>query len=156
MEELDRRALIKKGAITIAVTSTCVCGLGGCAAYTKVSRTPAVNPAAIAIKDNVVTVDLSKEPNLSRIGGAVKVVRADIPESLMIARVGENRFDAVSLLCTHRGVELEYDHGQTRFECPSIGNSVFALNGQNVSGPASRSLKRYAAFLKSGTVTIVV
>ncbi len=156
MADIDRRDFIKKGAASIAVTSACLCGLNGCATYTGISDTPAANPEAVAFDGTVLTVDLASEPALRQIGGAVKVRNTDLPDELIIARVEESRYVIASLLCTHRGVELEYDHEKTRFQCPSLGSSVFALDGARVSGMARQPLKSYEAVLKGDILAIRV
>lgn len=154
MSDLSRRDFVKKTATKAAAVSACVCGLGSCASYTKVGNTPAANPQALAFRDNVLTIDLSKEPNLSRIGGSAKILHAGIPDGLIVAHVEEDRFEVVSLLCTHRGVEVDYRHQQADFQCASIGGSIFTLNGQNVSGPAPRPLRDYGANVRDGILTI--
>lgn len=154
MTDIDRRDFLKKGVATVAVTSGCFCGMSGCATYTGVSKTPAANANSIARDGAILTVNLASEPALREIGGAVKVLHTDIPDGLIIARVEENRYEIASLLCTHRGVELEYDHERTRFQCPSLGSSVFTLDGGRVSGPARRPLMAYEAVLE-GDVLIV-
>ena len=156
MVDIDRRDFIKNGAATVAVTSACLCGLNGCATYTGISKTPAANPDSITFDGSVLTVNLASEPALRQVGGAVKVRNSDLPDELIIARVEEDRFVIASLLCTHRGVELEYDHENTRFQCPSLGSSVFALNGANVSGMARKPLRSYEAVLESNILTIRV
>ncbi len=156
MVDIDRREFLIQGATTVLVTSTCLCGLGGCAAYTGIGNTPAAAPGSVALNGNVLTVKLAAEPALSNVGGAVKVLDASIPEGLIIARVEENKFEIASLLCTHRGVELEYDHERARFQCPSIGRSVFAFDGARVSGPARRPIRAYDAELNDGVLTIQV
>ncbi|HIP80374.1 MAG TPA: hypothetical protein EYH07_18185 [Kiloniellaceae bacterium] len=154
MDNCDRREFIAKGARATAVASICLCGLNGCATYSGVGRTPDVDAASYTLRDDILSIDLSKEPNLSKIGGAVKIVRADLPEGLIVAHVEEDRFEVVSLLCTHRGVEVEYDHGRTNFRCASIGSSVFTIDGQNVSGPASTPLREYEATLANRVLSI--
>ncbi|MDJ0653845.1 MAG: Rieske 2Fe-2S domain-containing protein [Xanthomonadales bacterium] len=156
MVDIDRRDFIKKGAAGVAVTSACLCGVNGCATYTGISNTPAANPDSITFDGSVLTVNLSSEPALRQVGGAVKVRNSDLPDELIIARVEENRFVIASLLCTHRGVELEYDRENTRFKCPSLGSSVFALDGANVSGMARKPLRTYEAVLESNSLTIRV
>ncbi len=156
MVDIDRRDFIKKGAASIAVTSACLCGLNGCATYTGISKTPAANPDSITLDGSVLTVNLASEPALRQIGGAVKVRNTDLPDELIIARVEESRFVIASLLCTHRGVELEYDQENTRFRCPSLGSSVFALGGANVSGMARKPLRSYEAVLEGNILAIRV
>lgn len=154
MSDLSRRDFVKKTAIKAAAVSACACGLGSCASYTKVGRTPAANPEALAFRDTVLTIDLSKEPNLSRIGGSAKILHAGIPDGLIVAHVDEDRFEVVSLLCTHRGVEVDYRHRQSDFQCASTGGSIFTMNGRNVSGPAPRPLRDYEADVRNGLLTI--
>ncbi len=154
MTDNERRDFLKKGVATVAITSGCLCGMGGCATYTGVSSTPAANPNSVTRDGATITVNLASEPALREVGGAVKVLDADIPDGLIIARVGESRYEVASLLCTHRGVELEYDHERARFRCPSIGSSVFALDGARVRGPARRPLIANEAVLDGAILTI--
>jgi len=153
---LNRRQFLKKGAMTVAVTSTCLCGLQGCATFTKIGDTPAIASDSFTLAGHILTIDLSKENNLSQVGGAVKIKHTDLPDGLIIARVADDRFAIASLLCTHRGVEVEYDHSQTNFKCASLGGSAFALDGKNLGGPADDPLKKYEAVLKNQALIIKI
>jgi Rieske Fe-S protein len=44
--------------------------------------------------------------------------------------------------CTHLGCAHHWDHEQNRFVCP-CHNSLFSIDGKNLSGPAPRPLDRY-------------
>ena len=61
--------------------------------------------------------------------------------------VGESSFVAASIKCTHRGVEVEYQPGEKRFECASLGSSTYGLDGANLGGMAKTPLKVYSASL---------
>ncbi len=122
--------------------------------YTGISETPAAEPDAVSFDGSILSVDLAAEPTLQQIGGAVKVRNADTPDGLIIARVAENEYAVASLLCTHRNVELEYDHSDARFRCPSLGSSVFTLDGVRESGMARRPLRSYQATLEAGSLKI--
>jgi Rieske Fe-S protein len=156
MDNLNRRQFLKKSVLTVAVTSTCLCNLNGCASITKIGNTPAIHPESFTLADNILTIDLSNEATLSKVGGAVKVRHFDIPDGLIIAHVEENRYEIASILCTHRGVEVEYDHSQTSFECASLGGSAYTIDGDNVGGPAEKPLKNYGATLKNRILTIKI
>ena len=156
MAEIDRREFIKNGAVTVALTWAGVCGLGGCATYTGVSRTPAAAPGSFSLQGGKLVVDLEKEPRLGQPGGAVKILHPDLPDGLILARVTQERLEVVSLLCTHRGVEVDYDHERGHFQCASIGSSTFAFDGRRLSGPARRPLKEYQATLDDGRLIISV
>lgn len=157
MGEIGRRQFIKKSTATVVVTSACLCGLGGlggCATITKVGDTPAINPGAFSFADGVLNIDLAKETKLAGIGGSVKIKHADITDGIIIAHVAESQYAIASLLCTHRGVEVEYDHDQNNFTCASLGSSTFKMDGGNIDGPAENPLKSYEAAFSGDLLTI--
>ncbi len=156
MGEFGRRQFLKKGAVTITVTSTCLCGMTGCATFTKIGSTPSINPDSFTLNNNILAIDLSKEMILSKVGGAVKIRHSDIPNGVIIAHVDEQRYEVTSLLCTHRGVEVEYDQELTNFKCASLGGSRYGIDGKNLSGPADKPLKEFEASLKDGVLTIKI
>lgn len=156
MVEYGRRQFLKKGATTITVTSTCLCSMTGCATFTKIGSTPSINPDSFTLTNSILTIDLSKEIILSKVGGAVKIRHSDIPDGVIIAHVDEQRYEVTSLLCTHRGVEVEYDQELTNFTCASLGGSRYGIDGKNLSGPAGEPLKEFEASLKDGILTIKI
>ena len=156
MESVDRRQFLKAGAMTVVVTSTCLCGFSGCATFTKIGDTPAIAPGALSQRGKDLVIDLLKEPILSQVGRAVKIRQEDIPLKIIIAHTQENTYKIASLLCTHRGVEVEYDHEKQGFECASLGSSTFTLSGQNKDGPAEKPLKPYEVTLQGSILTIKI
>ena len=154
MEGIDRRQFLKESAVTVVVTSTCLCGFSGCATFTKIGDAPAITPEALSQKGKDLVIDLSKEPILSQVGGAVKIRQEDIPSGIIVAHTQENTFAIASLLCTHRGVEVEYDHKKQKFECASLGSSTYTLAGKNIGGPAEKPLQAHEATLQGTILTI--
>jgi len=146
MKKMTRRGMV--AAIGAAGAGVCVCGMNeGCATFTKRGRTPAMVAAAFAIEGRTLTVALDKVPELASVGGSVKVIDERLPTPVIIARKGESEYAAVSLLCPHRGVEVEYQHEQQRFRCASLGHSKFATDGALQKGLANKGLTRYEAKL---------
>jgi Rieske Fe-S protein len=146
MKKVTRRSLV--AAIGAVGAGTCVCGLnGGCATFSKVGQTPAITAGAYAVDGKVMRISLDKVPELAAVGGSVKVIDPRLPTSIIIARTGEVEYAAVSLLCPHRGVEVEYQHEQQRFRCASLGHSKFATDGTLKKGLTKKSLSRYIATL---------
>lgn len=152
MKNINRRQFMEKA----AVAGACVCGLAGCATFTKIGDTPPLESAAYKVEPpGKLTVVLSKAPSLAT-GKAVKIIDAALPDPLIIARVEQDKFVAAALRCTHRGVELEYQAGQKRFRCASVGHSKFALDGRKLGGPAPRPIKVYPATIADGILTITL
>ena len=143
---MTRRGLV--AAIGAAGAGACVCGLGGgCATFSKVGHTPAIAADAYAIEGKTLKVTLDKTPSLASVGGSVKIIDARLPTPVIIARTGETEYAAVSLLCPHRGVEVDYRHADRQFRCASLGHSKFGTDGALKKGLTKKSLSGYAAAL---------
>jgi len=63
-------------------------------------------------------------------------------------KLSENEIVAYSPSCTHLGCAYHWDPEKSEFLCP-CHNSVFALDGTVVSGPAPRPLDRYEVKLEA-------
>jgi|SRR5215469_10577532 len=59
-----------------------------------------------------------------------------------VVKMPNNQIVAYSPGCTHLGCAYHWDQEKTEFVCP-CHNSVFALDGKVVDGPAPRPLDRY-------------
>ncbi len=154
-KKISRREFVMRGADATTLAGACVCGLAGCATFTKVGDTPPIENAAYKVEPSgVVTVVLSKAPMLGEAGKALKIIDPALPDPLIIACVEQDKFVVASLRCTHRGVELEYQSDGKRFCCASIGHSKFGLDGQVLGGPASRPIKVYPSSVADGVLTI--
>jgi Rieske Fe-S protein len=155
MEKITRRQFVSRGIEAAGLVGACGCGLSGCATFTKVGHTPAIEPAAYALGPvGTLTVSLDKTPTLASAGSAVKITDPALPEPLILVHVEEERYVAASLRCTHRGVELEYRGEEQTLRCASLGHSEYALDGQRLGGPASRPIKTYPVSVASGVLTV--
>lgn len=94
------------------------------------------------------TVDTSAGA-LSSNGGFIVI------NGIIIARTNTGTFLAVSSLCTHEGVTLNYDRSANQFVCPRH-NSQFTSTGTVVSGPAPSNLRQYQTTLSGTTLTVIV
>jgi Rieske Fe-S protein len=157
MTPINRRDFLATLAAA-AGAGTCACGAGGCSTFSKVGATPPVSPDAYVIEGRSVTLDLAKVRELSAVGGAVKVIDPRLPQPIIVGRAGEAEYLAVSLLCTHRGVEVEYRPEDRQFRCASLGHSRFGPDGARKSGPARRPLQRFETHLnpdgQGGTLVV--
>ena len=146
MEKVSRRSMF--AAIGAAGAGICACIMSeGCATFTKKGRTPAIPPGAYAVEGNTIKVALDKVPELAKAGGAVKIIDARLPTSVILARTGDRDYAAASLLCPHRGVEVEYRPEQREFRCASLGHSKFCEDGSLKKGLARKGLTHYDAKL---------
>lgn len=73
--------------------------------------------------------------------GTVLVETPDEQLPILLRRVSDTEFVALSTKCTHRGCQVE--NAGTQLSCPCHG-SVFSLTGERLQGPADRPLTRFA------------
>jgi len=136
MKKVTRRAVITT--LGAAGIGTCIYGLSGCATFTKVGSTPAIPAGAYTVDKKLLRILLDKTPELSTAGGSVKIIDAQLPMPLLVARTGENTYSVVSLLCPHRNVEIEYQHQEKHFRCASLGHSKFGLDGKVIKSMTTK------------------
>ncbi len=93
------------------------------------------------------TININNAPynNLLNKGGFY----IDRTTSIIIARTLSDSFVAVSSVCTHQQVTIDFEPNNNRFYCSGHG-SVFTLTGAVSNGPATVPLKQYKTTL-SGT-----
>ena len=157
MKKVSRKAFLVGGATAVATAAAgaCLCTRTGWATITGVGATPAIAPDAYSIgADASIRIRLGKVPELARVGGAVKIVDADINDSLIVVRESEDVYVAASIKCTHRGVEVEYRAEDKCFKCASLGGSRFKTNGEKLSGFAKGPLKAYPVAREDGALVI--
>ncbi|MBN1574098.1 MAG: Rieske 2Fe-2S domain-containing protein [Deltaproteobacteria bacterium] len=151
---ITRRDFVICGAVSAGAT-VCLCGISGCSTFTGVGKTPPIDSEAYTVEEGPeVVVNLDKTPDLSIVGGSVKIIDSRLLDALIIARVGENEYVAASIHCTHRGVELEYHHDKKQFICSSAGSSAFDLKGNRIMGPAEKNLRIYNVRLDGNLLKI--
>lgn len=97
------------------------------------------------------TINLSIAPYtvLNNAGGFY----VDAVNGIIIAKTVNNEYIAVSSICTHQSVTLEYQGNSNRFYCPGHG-STFTNAGVVTNGPAPQALKQYKTALTNNNLRI--
>ena len=100
-------------------------------------------------------LDLADPANapLTKVGGSRVVAFAG--KNVLVARVSDSEFIALSAICTHAGCTVRFAGPQ--ISCPCHG-SLFALDGSVTRGPANQPLAKFAATFDPSTnvVTLAV
>ena len=88
-------------------------------------------------------------------GGAIALSGSDTFDNrgIIVLRTSNTGVRALSRNCTHAGFTVNINTAANNLVCPSH-NSIFDLNGNVVSGPASGALTRYSASLSGSIITI--
>jgi nitrite reductase/ring-hydroxylating ferredoxin subunit len=135
-----------------AAAGVCLCCIGAC--RKKKADTPVVAQKHFALLDGRISIDVENVAPLRSVGGSVKVAHPKLKEAILIIRSAKHRYEAVSVVCTHRGGEISFDKKKKRLVCGNYGHSVFRLTGQVVRGPANRPLKTYRTLIFGGKLEI--
>ena len=104
----------------------------------------------------VITIDTSMiYQTLQNTGGAIALSGSDTFDNrgIIVLRTSNTGVRALSRNCTHAGFTVNINTAANNLVCPSH-NSIFDLNGNVVSGPASGALTRYSASLNGSIITI--
>ena len=158
VKKISRKAFLVGGATAVATAAAgaCLCTKTGWATITGMGATPSIAPDAYSIgADKSIRIFLDKVPELAQVGGAVKIVDANINDSLIVVREAEDVYVAASIKCTHRGVEVEYRAEEKCFQCASLGGSRFKTNGEKVCGFAKGPLKTYPISRDDSNVLVI-
>jgi cytochrome b6-f complex iron-sulfur subunit len=99
--------------------------------------------------DFTINISISPYNSLNAAGGFY----VDKTNNIIIARTLTNDFLAVSSLCTHQQVTLEFQANNNRFYCPGHG-STFNTVGNVTNGPASTALKQYKTTISGNNLRI--
>jgi cytochrome b6-f complex iron-sulfur subunit len=97
------------------------------------------------------TINITTNPytKLNTAGGFY----VDRTNNIIIARTLTNDFIAVSSLCTHQQVTIDFQANNNRFFC-SGHNSAFSTTGVVLGGPAPAPLKTYKTALTGNSLRI--
>jgi len=94
--------------------------------------------------DGRVEVDLKRAPELAKPGGAVRLEGRGLPVRVLVVRGEDGNCRAYHNQCTHLGGRrLDPLPGTQTLKCCSVGQSVFAPDGRNVSGPAPKPIAAF-------------
>jgi len=97
------------------------------------------------------TINITTNPytSLNTAGGFY----VDRTTNIIIARTLTNDFVAVSSLCTHQQVTIDFQASNNRFYC-SGHNSAFSTTGVVLGGPAPTPLKQYKTTLTGNSLRV--
>jgi cytochrome b6-f complex iron-sulfur subunit len=106
---------------------------------------------ALANPEEDITVTIDNKSKLNKIGGSETIKSRS--GKILVVRTGETEFKAFSAKCPHKGGPIKFDTDKNQLYCP-WHDSIFGLDGQNISGPAKIPLSVYPA--EAGDKTVVV
>jgi Rieske Fe-S protein len=140
----SRRSLLKIGIVSAVafVITACTKAVSGASAPTsetvdedtQTPSTPEQNPSQ---GDSVVITQVS-----ALVAGEGFNFKANDGTDAILFKTKDEKVYALSRICTHEGCSVDFDLAQNKLICPCHGATYEALDGNVVSGPTQRSLKK--------------
>ena len=137
---MERKDFIEQVGLSAASILIFGC-MQGCSKSDSPAPTPptgTTNPPPIKAIDFTINITTNPDTSLNTAGGFY----VDKTNNIIIARTLTDEFLAVSSLCTHQQVLLDFQASNNRFYCSGHG-SLFSTTGAVINGPAAAPLKQY-------------
>ena len=103
-----------------------------------------------------IEIDLSRAPELSQAGGALRLEGGGLPARVLVFQGDDGRHYALRNKCAHAGRRLDPLPGQPQVECCSVGKSRYDYSGTNLSGMAKGPVETFPVDLQNGRLIIQV
>jgi cytochrome b6-f complex iron-sulfur subunit len=148
---MERKDFIEQVGLSAASILIFGC-MQGCSKSDSPAPTPptgTTNPPPVKAIDFTINITTNPYTSLNTAGGFY----VDKTNNIIIARTLTNEFIAVSSLCTHQQVTLDYQASDNRFYCSGHG-SLFSTTGAVLTGPAASALKQYKTTLTGNSLRI--
>lgn len=147
---MERKDFIEKvglGAASLLLIGCMqACSKAGTAVASMSNNNGSTTPKTV---DFTINISIAPYNALNTLGGYY----VDSANSIIVARTLNNEFIAVSSVCTHASVTVEYQGTNNRFFCPGHG-STFTNSGVVSNGPAAQALKQYKTALTGNSLRI--
>lgn len=117
---------------------------------------PPGDPEAWTIANGVVSINLSRMPELNHPGGAVRLEGKDPAPRLLVFHGDDGQHHVVANRCTHMGRRIDPIAGSKIIQCCSVSKSTFTYGGKPVGGAAKTSLKTYPVRREGDTLVVTL
>ena len=142
---MERKDFIEKVGMSGAALLVMGC-LGSCSKSGSSSSGGTTNTNPVDFTINITTAPYNV---LQNAGGFY----VDSATNVIIAKTSAGTLIAVSSLCTHQAVTIEFQNTNNRFYCSGHG-STFSTTGAVTNGPATTALKAYKTALSGSLLGI--
>ncbi len=102
---------------------------------------PPASPDGWKFADGIISIDVLRTPELSKAGGAVRLEGNSLPQRVLVLHGTDGSYHAFVNRCTHMGRRLDPLAGEVAVRCCSVSKSIFAYDGEPLSGAAKSALK---------------
>ena len=154
----SRRSLLKIGAISAVsfLITACTKAVSGSSAPTSEpvvedTQTPNTPEQTESKGDAVIIAQVS-----ALIAGEGFNFKANDGTDAILFKTKDEKVYALSRICTHEGCSVDFDLAQNKLICPCHGATYEAPDGNVISGPTQRNLKKINVKVDGDNVLEVV
>lgn len=104
--------------------------------------------------DGELRLDLSKLPEISELGSAVRIEGDVLADPILVVLGDDGEYYAFKNACTHAGRMIDPLSGTMTLQCCSASKSTYDYEGKVLSGPAKGPLTSYALVVEEGYLVI--
>lgn len=144
MSESDRRAFLRMSGM--AVGGLAIGSMNLACVASSVPRMRAEVSGSRILFDTAI-------PELTRPGDAVALESLFLEYPILLIKLEDGSFSAVSTECTHRGCEVKKERELLRCPCH---DSAFDFKGTVLNGPAEHPLRHYSVNVKGSVLEILI
>lgn len=119
------------------------------------TKTPS-DPGCWKFSEGKIELDLSRSPELSNIGGAIRLEGGGLKKRVLLIHGNDGQFHAFHNQCTHAKRKIDPLLGSARVECCSVGKSTWDYQGKFLSGSAKKDIPILTVEKKNGLLVVMV
>ena len=112
------------------------------------------DPACWSFSGGVIEIDLDRAPELTRIGGAIRLEKKNLPERVLVIHGDDGTYHAFGNRCRHMGRRLDPVPGTQTVQCCSVSHSTYDYQGRMLSGAAKGPVTVYPVQVNAGKLMI--
>jgi nitrite reductase/ring-hydroxylating ferredoxin subunit len=102
---------------------------------------PPADEGCWTFSDGKIEIDLSRVPELSGPGKAIRLEKKHLPERVLIVHGDDGQFHAFRNRCKHMGRRLDPVPGTQTVQCCSVNKTTYDYEGHILFGPAKNPLE---------------
>ena len=116
--------------------------------------TPDAAAGSWSIVDDVLRIDLAREPGLKKTGEARTAVDVERKVNILVVQYEKGRWAAVDRTCTHGGAMCAYQERSKTLRCTSLNHAEYTLEGKLLHGRTHGDLRSYAVRERAGWLEV--
>jgi nitrite reductase/ring-hydroxylating ferredoxin subunit len=116
--------------------------------------TPDAAASSWSIVDNVLRINLEREPGLKKTGEPRVVVEVNRKLNIIVVQHEKGRWAALDRTCTHGAGMCAYEKRRRTIRCTSLNHAEYTLEGVLLHGRTHGNLRAYPAAERAGWLEI--